>query len=96
MRKLLNSRSPMRAKPTISVVSFAKNDSRDMPQNSSSSFCFWKQKERDYLVFGLLEEFPHDGSYYSADYRCNPKYPNLTKGCTADEKGWTQASCGVN
>ena len=68
----------MRVKPTISAVSFARNDSRDMPQNSSNKFCF-NQKRKGLVVFlGLFEDFPDNSSYDSANYWSNPEDPKLT------------------
>ena len=74
----------MRAKPTISAVSFAKNDSKDMPQNSSNSPGFNQKKKGTDGFLGLFEDFPDNSSYESANYWSDPKDPKLTQRCTAN------------
>ena len=66
----------MRVKPTISAVSLARSDSRGMPQNSLNKSFSPKKKGIGFL--GLLEDFPDDSSYDSANYRSNPENPKLT------------------
>jgi len=45
---------------------------------------------------GLLEVFPDERSYDSADYRCDDEQPQLIKRRAADEQGWSKASSWVH
>ena len=45
-----------------------------------------KKKRIICCFYGLFEECPNDGSDDSAYYRSDPKDPNLTQCCAADEK----------
>lgn len=76
MRILLNLRLLMRVKPTIFAVLLVRSDSRGMPQNSLNKSFPPKEKGIDFL--GLIEDFPDDSSYDSANYRSDPKNPKLT------------------
>jgi hypothetical protein len=51
----------MKVKPSISVASLAKKDSRDTPQNSLNKRFKEKEKVIDCFL-GLIEEFPDNCS----------------------------------